>query len=53
MVVLSNTINLVFPRYQNVEFAIIGAVILAGVIVDELVKRAVARRRARMARGGG
>lgn len=53
MVVLSNTINLVFPRYQNVEFAIIGAVILAGVIVDELVKRAVARRRARSARGGG
>lgn len=46
MVVLSNMINLVHPRYQNVEFAIIGGVILAGVIADELV-RWVARRRPR------
>jgi len=46
MVVLSNMINLVHPQYQNVEFAIIGAVILGGVIVDELVKRYAARRRA-------
>jgi hypothetical protein len=29
------------------EFAIIGAVILSGVIVDELVKQLAARRRAR------
>jgi ribose transport system permease protein len=43
IVVLSNMINLVHPRYQNVEFAIIGGVILAGVIADELVRR-VARR---------
>ncbi len=46
IVALSNMINLVHPNYQNIEFAIIGAVILAGVIADELVRRAVARRRA-------
>ncbi|MCA9229615.1 MAG: ABC transporter permease [Planctomycetales bacterium] len=46
MVVLSNTINLVHPKYQNIEFAIIGAVILAGAIVDELVRRWLAVRRA-------
>ncbi|MDH3582894.1 MAG: ABC transporter permease [Phycisphaerae bacterium] len=46
MVVLSNMINLVYPNYINIEFAIIGGVILAGVIVDELVKRVAARRRA-------
>jgi ribose transport system permease protein len=44
MVVLSNMINLVHPRYQNVEFAIIGGVILAGVIADELVRRASRRQ---------
>ena len=41
MVVLSNTINLVHPGYQNIEFAIIGGVILAGVTVDALVRRFV------------
>lgn len=46
MVVLSNLINLVYPNYQNIEFAIIGAVILLGVIADELVKRVAAKRRA-------
>ena len=46
MVVLSNAINLVWPEYQNVEFAIIGAVILAGVSVDALVRRAIAARSA-------
>jgi ribose transport system permease protein len=45
MVVLSNAINLVHPDYQNIEFAIIGGVILAGVIVDELARRVVAARR--------
>lgn len=45
MVVLSNTINLVHPSYQNIEFAIIGGVILIGVIVDELARRFVAARR--------
>jgi ribose transport system permease protein len=45
MVVLNNTINLVHPDYQNIEFAIIGGVILVGVIVDELARRLVAARR--------
>ena len=37
----------------HLEFAIIGAVILAGVIVDELVKRVAASRREARERGGG
>ncbi len=45
MVALSNAINLVHPNYQNIEFAIIGGVILIGVIVDELARRLVANRR--------
>ena len=45
MVVLSNAINLVHPDYQNIEFAIIGGVILIGVTVDELARRFVASRR--------
>ena len=45
MVVLSNTINLVHPAYQNIEFAIIGGVILVGVVVDELTRRVIAARR--------
>ena len=45
MVVLSNAINLVHPKYQNIEFAIIGGVILIGVIVDELARRFVTARR--------
>jgi ribose transport system permease protein len=45
MVVLNNAINLVHPRYQNIEFAIIGGVILIGVIVDELARRIVTARR--------
>jgi len=32
--------------HTNVEFAIIGAVLLAGVIADELVKRIAVKRRA-------
>jgi ribose transport system permease protein len=44
MVVLSNAINLVHPHYQNVEFAIIGAVILAGVVVDAVVRKWIANR---------
>jgi ribose transport system permease protein len=46
MRVLYNSINLMKIPTQ-MEFAIIGLVILAGVIVDELVKRYAARRRAR------
>jgi ribose transport system permease protein len=45
MVVLNNAINLVHPDYQNIEVAIIGGVILIGVIVDELARRFVAARR--------
>lgn len=45
MVVLSNSINLVHPAYQNIEFAIIGGVILIGVIADELARRFVTARR--------
>ncbi len=45
MRVLYNAINILrIPTH--LEFAIIGAVILCGVIVDELVKRMAARRRA-------
>ncbi len=50
MQVLRNMITLVTNR-NNIEFAIIGAVILLGVIADELVKRFAARRRA-LAQGG-
>ncbi|MEK0445321.1 MAG: Ribose transport system permease protein RbsC [Verrucomicrobiota bacterium] len=45
MQVLRNMITLV-TTHNNVEFAIIGAVILIGVIADELARRVGARRRA-------
>ena len=45
MQVLRNMITLVTTR-NNVEFAIIGAVILLGVVADELARRIAARRRA-------
>ena len=45
MRVLYNSINILHIP-THLEFAIIGAVILAGVIVDELVKRYAATRRA-------
>ena len=45
MRVLYNAINILGISTQ-LEFAIIGIVILGGVIVDELIKRVVARRRA-------
>jgi ribose transport system permease protein len=51
MQVLYNSINLLKIPTQ-LEFAIIGAVILAGVIVDELAKRYAARRRAERERAG-
>ncbi len=47
MRVLYNAINILHIP-THLEFAIIGAVILTGVIVDEVVKRVVAKRRARM-----
>jgi len=45
MQVLKNTITLVDEIPTNIEFAVIGIVILGGVIVDELVKRYALRRR--------
>jgi ribose transport system permease protein len=50
MQVLRNSINLLEIPTQ-LEFAIIGAVILVGVIADELVKRLAAKRRAIRAAG--
>jgi len=44
MQVLKNTITLVDWIPTNIEFAVIGAVILAGVITDEFAKRVAARR---------
>lgn len=44
MQVLRNMIALT-TRHQNMEFAIIGAVILAGVIADEIAKRLARRHR--------
>ena len=46
MRVLNNAINLIDGIDTSTEFAIIGMVILLGVITDELVKRVSARRRA-------
>jgi ribose transport system permease protein len=45
ILVLRNVITLV-TNHSNIEFAIIGAVILLGVIADELAKRYAVRRRA-------
>ena len=46
MQVLKNTITLVDQIPTNIEFAVIGIVILGGVVTDEMVKRYAARRRA-------
>jgi ribose transport system permease protein len=46
MQVLRNAINLMPWIGTTLEFAVIGAVILIGVIADELVKRVAANRRA-------
>ena len=52
MRVLYNAINILgIPTH--LEFAIIGAVILAGVVTDEVVKRVAAQRRAARASGAG
>ena len=45
ILVLRNVITLV-TDHSNIEFAIIGAVILIGVIADELIKRVAVKRRA-------
>ncbi|MDA9961837.1 ABC transporter permease [Opitutales bacterium] len=46
MQVLRNMIVLVDWIPTHIEYAIIGAVILAGVVADEMIKRAVAKKRA-------
>ncbi|MEO1997617.1 MAG: ABC transporter permease [Planctomycetaceae bacterium] len=48
MRVLNNAINLVDGIDTSTEFAIIGLVILMGVVVDEMVKRMAVTRRARL-----
>jgi len=45
MQVLRNTIVLAFPRQQQVELAIIGVVILLGVVTDVAIRRWSERRR--------
>ncbi len=49
MQVLKNTITLVDAIPTNIEYAVIGAVILAGVVTDEFVKRIAAQRRSQVA----
>jgi ribose transport system permease protein len=46
MQVLKNSITLIDQIPTNIEYAVIGAVILGGVIADEMVKRYAAQRRA-------
>jgi len=46
MQVLKNMINLIDAIPTNIEYAVIGAVILCGVAADEVVKRAAAKRKA-------
>ncbi len=48
MQVLYNTINLVHPQYQSIEFAIIGGVILAGVTIDAIARRVIAARQTKL-----
>ncbi len=45
MQVLRNMIVLVFPKYQNLEYAVIGVVILVGVAADEGLRQLWAKRR--------
>ena len=52
MRVIYNSINLISWLPSTLEFFILGVVILGGVIVDELVKRLVAKRRAAASRRG-
>ena len=50
MQVLRNAITLIDWINDNVEFAVIGVVILAGVMADELLRRVIARRLVRQER---
>ena len=51
MVLLANSITLVDGIPNNIEMAVIGAVLLGGVTIDVLVKRLVARRRSSTGKG--
>lgn len=51
MQVLRNAITLIDWIPDNVEFAVIGAVILVGAIADELIQKLVSHRRQRSNRG--
>jgi ribose transport system permease protein len=54
MVLLANSITLVDWIPNNIEMAVVGVVLLAGVVVDSVVRKTVARRRkARSARQHG
>jgi ribose transport system permease protein len=46
MRVLKNSTTMIDQIPNKIEFAVIGLVILGGVITDELLKRLAARRRA-------
>ena len=50
MQVLKNTITLVDAIPTNIEYAVIGAVILGGVVTDELVKSFAAKRRSKLSK---
>jgi ribose transport system permease protein len=50
MQVLRNAITLIDWINDNVEFAVIGVVILGGVMADEVLRRFFARRQVQMAR---
>ena len=47
IVVIKNYLVLVLPKYQNLEFAVIGVVILLGVLGDEVIRRFMERRKLR------
>ena len=53
MQVLRNAIVLIDAIPNNIEFAVIGIVILSGVVADQVVKQILARRRSQQASGSG
>ena len=53
MQVLRNAIVLIDAIPNNIEFAVIGIVILSGVVADQVVKQILARRRSQQAPGSG
>ena len=53
MQVLKNSITLIDAIPTNIEFAVIGFVILGGVATDELIKRVHAKRMANRLKNAG